>query len=154
MDVLDLFRVVLRGIHVLASVVWIGGSAFYLLVLNPTFADAVIRQNTAEARAAIAMRFREVTGTCLFALLVTGVIISYDRLADARFVTWGYVATLVAKLVVVAAMYVIYRRLGDRRAPKRRWASGETLLGLGVVVYFLTMLLQLLYERAVRGAVL
>jgi uncharacterized membrane protein len=137
---------------VLAAVGWVGGGIFYLVVLNQVWADPDVRQRSAEVRALINRRFREFTGTCILAVVVTGVIITVDRLTDPRAsVVYGLV--LAAKLALVAFMYVVYRQLDDRRA-QRRWASPETMLGAGVLVFFLTVLLRLIYESALRSAII
>ncbi|MFN8532635.1 MAG: hypothetical protein U0556_03725 [Dehalococcoidia bacterium] len=151
MSVVDLFRALIRFVHVLAAVGWVGGGIFYLAVLNQAWADPEVRQRSSEVRALIGRRFREFTGTCVLTLVVTGVIITVDRLTDPR-ASLTYAMVLALKVALVAFMYAVYRQLDDRRQP-RRWASPETMLGAGVVVLFLTVLLRLVYDAALRGAI-
>ncbi|GIW08168.1 MAG: hypothetical protein KatS3mg060_2973 [Dehalococcoidia bacterium] len=150
MTTVDLFRAAIRWLHVLAAVGWVGGGIFYLFVLNPAWADPGVRQRSAEVRGLIARRFREFTGSCILTVVVTGVIITVDRLTDPR-ASVGYGLLLALKLALVAFMYVVYRQLDDRKKP-RRWASPETMLGAGVIVFLVTVLLRLLYEATLRNA--
>ncbi|MCS6801042.1 MAG: hypothetical protein RMM58_04405 [Chloroflexota bacterium] len=152
MTAVDLFRAAIRWLHVLAAVGWIGGGLFYWLVLNHVWADAGVKQRSAEVRALIARRFREVTATCILVVVVTGVIITVDRLTDPR-VSIEYVVLLAIKLALVAFMYVVFRQLDDRRAP-RRWATPEAILGAGVLVFLVTVVLRLVYEAALRAAII
>ena len=64
--------------------------------------------------------------------------------------TYGVV--LGAKLAFVALMYLVYLYLGDRTS-RPRWASPEVMLGAGVIVLFLTVVLQMIYENALRSAI-
>jgi putative copper export protein len=146
----DLFRAAIRWLHVLAAVGWVGGGIFYLFVLNQAWADPGVRQRSAEVRALIARRFRDFTGTCILTVVVTGVIITVDRLTDPR-ASVEYGALLALKLALVAFMYLVFRQLDDRKRP-RRWASPETMLAAGVVVFLVTVVLRLVYEAALRAA--
>ncbi len=151
MDLIDIFRALIRWVHVIAAVAWVGGGIFYLLVLTPAWADSVVGEQAEMLRRAIGSRFRELTGTCILALVVTGVIITIDRLSDPR-VTLMYGILLGLKLLLVAFMYVIFRQLGDPGRAKR-WNSPETMLGLGVLVFFITVALRLTYEASLRAAI-
>jgi putative copper export protein len=82
--------------------------------------------------------------------VVTGVIITVDRLTDPR-ASVEYGALLALKLALVAFMYLVFRQLDDRKRP-RRWASPETMLAAGVVVFLVTVVLRLVYEAALRAA--
>lgn len=152
MTIVDLFRAAIRWAHVLAAVGWVGGGLFYWLVLNQVWADPGVKQRSAEVRSLIARRFREVTATCILVVVVTGVMITVDRLTDPR-ASIGYAALLGVKLALVAFMYVVYRQLDDRRTP-RRWASPEAMLAAGVLVFLVTVILRLVYEAALRAAII
>jgi uncharacterized membrane protein len=147
----EVFLAFIRLVHILGSVAWVGGGIFYLLVLTPTWAEAFDPERSADLRAGIGRRFRELTGTCIVILVVSGIVITFDRLTDPR-VSTTYGIVLALKLAFVAFMYLVYIYLGDR-ATRPRWASPETMLGAGVIVLFLTVVLQLIYENALRAAV-
>ncbi|GIW09610.1 MAG: hypothetical protein K6U89_13845 [Chloroflexi bacterium] len=131
----------------LAAVAWVGGGLFYWLVLNPVLAEVADRRTLTLA---IARRFRELTATCLLVLVVSGVILTVDRLTDPR-ASLGYGLLLGLKVALVAFMYAVYRQLDERRQ-RRRWATAEALLGAGVLVFLVTVVLRLVYEAALRQA--
>ena len=158
MTPVDFFRALLRLVHVLAAVAWIGGSAFYLMVLIPSLALPGARERTKDVRDSITVRFRELTSTCLWAVVLTGVMITVDRLSGGTSFTYG--ATLAVKIALVGLMYLVYLDLGARIAATGRWAflirlnRPETLLGLGVLVFLVTIVLRMIYEADLRVLVL
>ena len=161
MTATDIFMLVVRWLHVVSAAAWVGGSIFYLLVLRP----AMRRSPDAAGimgRAA-ATEFRALVDTCIIVLVVTGVVLAFDRLASAS-VGERYVVVLAVKVVLSLCMFAIawHRR---RRAVSReaepdsgrmgrvfRALSGYNLLVvLGLVIFLLSDLLRALYELAIAG---
>ncbi len=161
----DVFMLLVRWLHVVSAVAWVGGSIFYLLVLRPA-----ARRNPRAAELlgdAAATEFRALVDTCIIVLIVTGGVLTFHRLESAS-VGAAYVLTLAAKVGLAAVMFALaWRRrravtsgapeLGTDRPQGRlarvsRALSGYNLIAiLGVLVFLLADLLAALYEMAISG---
>lgn len=164
MDLSDLFLLLIRWLHNLAAVAWVGGSLFFLLVLRPAIRgapDAAILNRIA------GQEFRNLVDTAIWVLLVTGVILAVNRL------TSGYADTtygVVLGLKIVLAVWMFYlvwfrqRRASSTPAPQPdarvpgvlrlfKAARGATnlILILGVLVLLLSDILRDLFERAIAA---
>ncbi len=161
----DLFLVVVRWIHVVAAAAWVGGSIFYLFVLRPA-----LRRSPEAGRKineATAAEFGALVDTCIFVILVTGVILTFNRLTGG--VTGpSYGIVLGVKIALSVWMFILARGRRRRAAlldmygqnpdpPSGRFrkilsaVSGyNTIAILGVIVLLLADLLNTLYEIAIR----
>ena len=165
MSASDVFMLVVRWLHVVSAVAWVGGSLFYLLVLRPASrrspgAAALLGESTAT-------EFRALVDTCVIVLIVTGGVLTFHRLESAS-VGAAYVSVLAAKVALAAAMFgIAWRRRRPRRslipleepeppigrlARVSRALSGYNLVAiLGVLVFLLADLLAALYEMAISS---
>ena len=75
----DVFILAVRWIHTIAGVAWLGGSLFYLFVLKP--ASKKGGGDTA-SNSAVAREFRSVVDTAVMILIITGVVLAFDRLTS------------------------------------------------------------------------
>ncbi len=158
MGVLDWILVVIRWGHALSAVAWVGGGAFYLLVLRPA-----IRRSQGlppETGAAIRDEFRGLVTTAIAVLLLTGAILSVARLTgDAA--TVPYAIVLGVKITLALYMFYVVRFVrrgdyGDRegtggswpRRVVRRLTTPMALLVIGMVVIGLSDVLDALIEDA------
>jgi uncharacterized membrane protein len=161
----DLFLVVVRWIHVVAAAAWVGGSIFYLFVLRPAL------RRTPEAgrkiNEATAAEFGALVDTCIFVILATGVVLTFNRLT-AGVTGPSYGLVLAAKIALSVWMFILARGRRRRTAlldmyrqnpdpPSGRFRkilsalSGyNTIAILGVIVLLLADLLNTLYEVAIR----
>ncbi len=159
MSVLDWILVVIRWGHALAAVAWVGGGIFYLVVLRPSIRRAPLSPETGRA---VGVEFRGLIGTAIGVLLITGVILSADRLTEDT-VSVAYVAVLVVKIALAMYMFYIVRFLRQRSYPEETslgrdwWArtrgrmTGTTaVLIIGLVVIGLADILSALFEQGVR----
>ena len=173
MTALDIILLLIRWAHALAAVVWIGGSLFLLLAGRPALRRTALRQTDAGGRSApeilgraLAAEFRPIVTTAIGALIVSGVILSAQRLtSDAAGV--AYTAFLVAKIALSGYAFGIAwllprRRRGDKAARAGAPAGmarriGTALTGpgalavIGVVVIGLADVLAWLFERGLAG---
>ena len=161
----DLFLVVVRWIHVVAAAAWVGGSIFYLFVLRPA-----LRRSPEAGRKineATAAEFGTLVDTCIFVILATGVILTFNRLT-AGVTGPSYGLVLAAKIALSVWMFILARGRRRRTAlldmyrqnpdpPSGRFRkilsalSGyNTIAILGVIVLLLADLLNTLYEVAIR----
>ena len=165
MSLSDVFMLIVRWLHLVSAVAWIGGSVFYLIVLRP----ALRREPQASgliSRAA-ATEFRALVETCVYVLIATGVILTFNRLTPGV-VGAPYVAALGAKIALSVWMFTLAwsrrRRTSvteafreEEATPRSRFGrimramSGyNTIVILGLAVFLLSDLLKTLYELALR----
>lgn len=132
----------IRWLHGLAAVAWIGTIFYELIVLVPR----VMEELPPATRGRIESGRREIEQASLIAFLITGAVLTFDRLsrtgADPR-----YVATLGLKIVLAVAMFLVAgrarRAAGDQRVRALRWQAA-----LGATIVFLAAVLKSLFERA------
>jgi uncharacterized membrane protein len=166
MTTTDLFLLIVRWLHLISAVAWIGGSLFYLVVLRPA-----LRRDPSSGRTvseATAGEFRSLVDTAIFVLLATGVILTFNRLTPGV-VGAPYGVVLGLKIALSVWMFVMARSRRRRtalmnayldapEAPKSRLravmraVSGyNSIVILGIIVLLLSDLLKVLYELAISG---
>ena len=165
MSVSDVFLLAVRWLHLASAAAWVGGSLFYLVVLRPAMRRSA--DSTRPVSAAAATEFRALVDTCIFVLLATGIILTFDRLT-ADVVDMPYVATLSLKIALSVWMFALAQ--GRRRrtalldafretapASSRLQKIARTISGynaiviLGIVVFLLSDLLKVLFEMALAA---
>src|SRR5919202_7143955 len=90
----EALRVAIRWVHGVATLAWVGGSLFYLLALRPAIRAAGAPPGFERA---VAAQFREVVEASLVVLVVSGAILTFDRLSTGA-ATPLYVAVLTIKI--------------------------------------------------------
>lgn len=163
MDVGDTFLLVVRWLHLVSAAVWIGGSLFYLLVLRP-----VLRRTDDAPRAlstGTAVEFRTLVNVCIVTLVASGVILALNRLT-AGVTDAPYAITLGVKSALSVWMFLIVEAERRRtrvlklyqdtpqaeRTTLQRLGSSvsgyNAVIILGIVVFFLSDLMKVLFEVA------
>ena len=158
MGVLDWILVVIRWGHLAAAVAWVGGGAFWLLVLRPAARRS--QGLPPDTGAALRDEFRGLTATAMATLLLTGAVLTAARLTGGA-ATTPYAAVLAVKIGLALYMFYVARfvRRGDyddataaaggrMRRVVRRLTSPMALLVIGVVVIGLSDVLDALIEDA------
>ncbi len=161
----DAFLVTVRWLHLVASAAWVGGGIFYLLVLRPA-----LRRSPEAGRKineATAAEFRVLVDTCIFVILVTGIIMTFNRLSGGL-TGPSYGIVLGIKIALSVWMFILARgrrrrtalidmyrqnpdpRPGAFRKIIRAISGYNTIVILGVIVFLLADLLKTLYEIAIR----
>ena len=164
MDFADIFLTIVLWLHVLAAAAWVGGNLFYLIVLIPTLTR--VPDVPRALSVAIGVEFRTVVVTSIIVLVATGAILAFNRLTE---VETPYAATLGVKVVLSLWMFALVR---DRRRHAKTLGALEvrpappttlrgkiiaavsgynTLVILGVLIFFLSELLGVLYEIELRA---
>ena len=142
--------VLIRWFHIVAAAAWVGGMLFYVAVLNPALKQLDAGSARGEFVAGIARQFQELTQAAIAVVLLTGAVLTFDRLSQPH-VLRLYVGVLAVKIALslgmVALAGALGRRAGIRRRP--RWLSAPyAILVLGLLVYLLAMLLQVLFDMS------
>ena len=165
MSLSEVFLLVVRWLHLVSAAAWVGGSIFYLIVLRPALRrspDASRRINRSAA-----VEFRALVETCVYVLIVTGVIMTLHRLTPGV-VGAPYVIVLGAKIALSVWMFALAwarrRRTSvteafreDEAPPAttlsrilRAMSGYNTIVILGLIVFLLSDLLKTLFELALR----
>ncbi|MEC7836147.1 MAG: hypothetical protein VX692_03360 [Chloroflexota bacterium] len=163
---MDLFHLLVRWMHLISAAAWVGGSIFWIIVLNPSTRqfDSDFIQNL---QSQIAIEFRGLVDTCIFVLLATGAIMTFHRLTPGN-IGYQYALILCLKIIFVAIMFYLIRA---KRQSKRIYVTTTTsntpesrsglfkkianvynfVLILGLAVYLLSDLMNMVYMAAVSN---
>ena len=151
-DVLGIILLIIRWAHALAAVVWIGGSLFMLLAGRPALRAA---DSGGLVGRALAAEFRPMVLTAIAVLIVSGVILTVDRLtSDAA--GMAYTVALVAKILLAVYAFVVAWLLPRHRDRPAGGISGAmagpvALTVAGVLVIGLADVLTWLFEKGLAG---
>ena len=152
MDVLGIILLIIRWAHALSAVVWIGGSLFMLLAARPALRTA---DTTGLLGRALAAEFRPIVVTAIAVLIISGVILTVDRLtSDAA--GMAYTVVLVAKILLAVYAFVVAWLL-PRHRDRPSGGMGGTITGpvaltiAGVIVIGLADVLTWLFEKGLTG---
>jgi putative copper export protein len=144
----------MRTAHVLAGAAWVGGSLMYLVVVIPALR---LGEASPKTSAALAANFKRLTNLCIGVLLLSGGYLLFARLTQTT-LGWPYLLTLVLKLAAALAMFALAFYLGQsnvRRLAKRSTRFSQLaprlMLALGVLVFALGALLNLLFELTIAA---
>jgi len=145
-DATEILLVAMRWLHASAAIVWIGAIWFELFVVIPVWGDSV----TPDMQARIDAAMREIVQTAIVVFLVSGAILTFERLSRGAAST-PYAVMLGLKIVLSLAMFQVgYRFKGARGA--RRVRGLRIVAALGFVIVLLATVLKSLYERALLPA--
>ncbi|MBX5451756.1 CopD family protein [Thermogemmatispora sp.] len=144
---------IMRLAHILAAAAWIGGSVMYLVVVQP----ALHLAPAPELAAKIAARFRRLVNGCVGLLLVSGAFLTVDRLTETR-LGLPYLLTLGLKISLALCLFALAFYLGQspirrlaRRSSRFAQVAPRLMLALGVVVFALGALLNMLFETSLTS---
>ena len=153
----DVLLLIVRWAHAIAAVAWVGGGIFYWVVLRPALRTEGVPPAVARFAGA---EFGGLVALAAWTLVVTGFVLVFARLSEpAADVPYGAVLALKIALSVWMFLLVSGRRRGARTAigtgaPRGRLRAAANALGnvnttviLGVVVFGLSDILRLLFER-------
>jgi len=152
----DGLLVLVQWLHALGAVAWIGGSAFFALIVRP--AQLMDPDGVGKIVKRFTGPYRELVDASVITLVVSGLILMFERLTgDDATVTYFIVLSI--KLVLAGWMFYLLWSL--RRAgfvPEARsgltqrlsWLFGyNALLAGGVIVFLLAGTLQAIFETAI-----
>jgi len=129
--------VVLRWLHAVAAIVFLGWSAVLWLDGPPRGDSNIARQ-----------RFKEVTELSLLVFLATGAVLTFDRLSLGAGGVYAAVLALKVLCGVVVYQYAFrWRRVGLPIGG----VDGRIVLIFGAVAVFLAAVLKGVYDSGVRS---
>ena len=146
--------VVLRFIHVLAAALWVGGGIVVLAARAAPNAAPLAGISSA----VLGRTVGRLVGTGFAVFVVTGVLLTFNRLAEQS-IDAAYIAVLVSKTLLALAMFrlaVPGRRPSEPQAATsdhRPWWQTRTafIVGLGLAIYLLSLILNEMAELSFRS---
>ncbi|MEO7022341.1 MAG: hypothetical protein ABI234_19490 [Ktedonobacteraceae bacterium] len=142
----------MRSAHILAGTAWVGGSIMYLVVVIPALR---LGGAAPQVSTAIAAHFKRLTNLCIGVLLLSGGYLVFNRLTTPT-LGWSYLLVLILKIVAALAMFALAFYLGQSRvrklakhATRFSQVAPQLMLALGILVFLLGALLNLLFEMAI-----
>ena len=112
MDLNDLLVLLVRWVHGMGAVAWIGGNIFYLVVVRPSLREP----GAPTVGRRIGLEYKGVVEISIWVIVITGVILIFDRLTSILGI--AYALVLGMKLILFGVMALIALALG-RRGPRR-----------------------------------
>lgn len=144
-DVREALLVVVRWAHAAAAALLVGGSAFYVLILDPALRRA--GSNVQALRKGLDAGFKELVDLSLVVFLISGGLLTFERLSSGA-ATTSYTLVLGLKvllsLLVYRWAYQVCRGAGWQSRP------AKLFVGTGFVVILLASVLKTLYESSLR----
>ena len=119
MNFLDVILLLIRWIHAVSAVAWVGGGMFYLMVLKPATKGNPLDPDNASR---IAHDFRNLVYSVMALLLITGIILTASKLTSGKFGEI-YVIVLALKIVLAGYMAFVVRFLRRHQYPETQPTS-------------------------------
>jgi putative copper export protein len=141
-DATELLLIAMRALHALAAIVWIGSIWFELFVLGPAWEHGP----PPDLLTRIDVSMREIVQTVIIVFLVSGAILTFERLSRGAADT-PYVLLLGIKIVLSLAMFQVGFRYRGARGP-RRVRGLKIMAALGLAIVLVATVLKSIYERA------
>ena len=142
----------MRTAHLLAGAAWLGGSIMYLVVVLPALH---VSGPAPKVSAAIATQFKRLTNLCIGVLLLSGGYLVVDRLTQTT-LGWPYLLVLILKIAAALAMFALALYMGQsnarklaKRSTRFSQAAPQLMVSLGILVFILGALLNLLFEMTI-----
>ena len=160
MEITDVFHIFIRWAHLVSATIWVGGSLFWLLVINP--ASKKTSANLIEFAKKMSSEFRSLVNTCIFIMIITGVIMTFNRITPGN-IGATYLILLGVKIILVLIMIYLVRT--KRKLPEyltrditntisnsktsiisKAFSSYNLIVLIGLIVYLISDILKLIYE--------
>lgn len=147
---MEIIIIFMLWLHYLASVMWIGGMAFNILVLRPSMV-AIDQNQRPTLGTKVLKRFIIFAWLSITVLILTGIPIAFSRVAfeDILSTTYGIVllskhfVTLIMIFIVAWVSFVLSTKLAPfAPKPNTILILVKTNLSLGILVLLLTAILR------------
>lgn len=158
-DAGDWVMLFVRWAHAIGAVAWIGGSAFFAFVLRP-----VERANPELVRPImrpLGSVYRELVDISVIAIIVTGIILMFDRLTGNDASTSWFIVLAVKLALALWLFYLVWRFRQSNFDPTAQpsgisarlsWLIGyNAMVFIGVVIFLLAAVLRMLFESSISS---
>ena len=119
MNFLDVILLLIRWIHAVSAVAWVGGGMFYLMVLKPATKGKPLDPDNASR---IARDFRSLVYSVMALLLITGIILTASKLTSGK-IGEIYIIVLALKILLAGYMAFVVRFLRRDQYPETQPTS-------------------------------
>ena len=119
MNFLDVILLLIRWIHAVSAVAWVGGGMFYLMVLKPATKGKPLDPDNASR---IARDFRSLVYSVMALLLITGIILTASKLTSGK-IGEIYIIVLALKILLAGYMAFVVRFLRRHQYPETQPTS-------------------------------
>ena len=133
-----------RWVHATAAALWVGGGLVYLLVVIP--AARGLRESGAGSPEAgwMTRQAVRVLGGGIGVFVLTGVVMTFQRLAEPQ-TSLAYVIVLILKILVSVTAFALVWKRGEM-LPRLFRSKGGVAIVLGSVASLLAIVLQRIIE--------
>lgn len=154
----ELFFAVVAWVHAIAATAWVGGSIVFALVLRPV--SRIEPEAMKRVIGPISAVYREIVDIAVIAILISGILLTLDRLTSQR-ADAVYVSVLAVKVALALVMFYlvwVLRKSPPGPGPKRgiagrlSWLLGyNAIVAVGLVVFFLADVLTAIFQANLRA---
>ena len=160
MEISEIFHLLIRWAHLVSATIWVGGSLFWLLVITP--ASKKTSGNIVQFANKMSYEFRSLVTTCIFIMVITGAIMTFDRITPGNI---GPIYLILLGIKIILVLTMIYLIRTKRKLPTYltknnteiqnnsktskivQWLSSYNLIVIiGLIVYLISDILKLIYE--------
>ena len=150
---------IVHWVHATGAVIWIGGSAFFVFVIRPV--EITKPDLIRPALSTIGALYRELVDISVIAIIVTGIILMFDRITGNE-VTTAWMVVLGCKIVLAVWMFYLvwHFRQSDFDLTKQpngfssriSWLIGyNAIVFFGITIFMLASVLRVLFENAIKN---
>ena len=145
-------RIAIRAAHILGAALWLGGVTLGALLTR--------QMPEGDWQGAYWGRFRSVAIWAVWAMILSGVALLFDRLSYPRAATPLYLGLLGSKITLAVALFSVSLSVARRSASSSLAVSApqptpralQVLVWLGTLLFVLGAALTVTYERELRLA--
>lgn len=160
MEITEVFHILIRWAHLISATIWVGGSLFWLLIINPASKKTTV--DLKEFANKMSSEFRSLVNTCIFIMIVTGVIMTFNKITPGN-IGPTYLIFLGIKILLVLIMIYLVRT--KRKTPEyltknmaitisssksskiaRVLSNYNLIVIIGLIVYLISDILKFIYE--------
>ena len=161
MEIQQIFLVTMRWLHILATAAWIGGCIFFFAVLRPA-----LRGSSEESllNRLAGNEFRQLVDVAIWVLLVTGTILSIDRLTSGHSTSTYGIVFLFKLSFAIWMFYLVWfrntsgnRKVIDTSSMKKciiykmaaRLSATNLIMAVGLLVWLRSEFLGYIFEASI-----
>ena len=120
------FKTIISFFHLLATVIWIGGMAYFILILSPSLI-AIEPPQREKLTAMAAKRFAITAWICILVLIITGLLMTPKGIYFNLHETFGllinikillFIIMLVVGIIVATVLFPIMKKLSPKPGEK------------------------------------
>lgn len=158
MGFVEIVYLAIRWLHSISAAAWVGGSILYFFILRP-----LVRRYGGDIANDMAHDFRSLVHIGAGVLIVTGVIMTFDRL-NSGFASSIYVILLAIKIGLAFYMFHLARFMkgrtqdGDTKQYSGRFrllrgilSNGTMIVVVGLAIFLIADILNSLYHMALNA---